>query len=458
MANKNTDFWLALLGIEEDRDLRNRLWNGYLGWRLTPKLKGEVDRGEGWPQLRVNAPGDGWPDLTENEKQRLDKLATDHGGHPKLGHGYMDFADQTIAEEFDLSGLILIGASFDRVWFGSEVNLSKKTRFYAQASFNGAKFDKNIFCDRARFDANVSFAGARFGRYADFGGTEFMGGASFRNVKFGAEAMFNDARFEERWFSAGITVPYLTDFAGAEFKGRTSFRNAVFGNTDAIYSRRLWPERRVNFNDAVFRDTTDFRGASFGGAPAFFNATLHEDTDFSGIDWTTAENKHVPVEYAVRSWERLELVMSKLEKPFDRHRFFRLKMRARRRKDGLLLRVLNWLFEKTADYGWGIGRAGACWLGHWVLFSLIPFANACAHSGCVSRGETALASIGASFSNAHTFLFLAAEGGYLEDSVELLRHNDGWGLVTEVGVAEAILGPIFLFLALLTLRNRFRLG
>ena len=458
MEKENTDFWLALSGLEEDRDLRNRLWNGYIGWRLTPKLKGEVDPGKGWPQLRVAPPDGGWPDLTGNEMDRLDELANGHGGHPKLGHGFMDFAGQTIADDFDLSGLILIWADFKRAWFGSEVKMSEKTRFYAQASFTGARFDENLYCDRARFEANVSFAGARFSRYADFGGTEFMGGASFRNVKFGREAMFNDARFEERWFSAGITVPYLTDFAGAEFNGRTSFRNAVFGNTDAVYSRRLWPERRVNFNDAVFGDTTDFRGASFGGAPAFFNATLHEDTDFSGIDWTTAENEHVPVDYAVRSWERLELMMSKLEKPFDRHRFFRLKMRARRRKDGLLLRALSWLFEKTADYGWGVGRAGACWLGNWALFSMVLFANACARSCSGSLGEIALASIGTSFANAHAFLFLAAEGGYLEGSVDLLRQNDGWGLVTEVGVAEAILGPIFLFLVLLALRNRFRLG
>ena len=74
-------------------------------------------------------------------------------------------------------------------------------------------------------------------------------------------------------------------------------------------------------------DTTDFRKAIFGGAPAFFNATLHEDTDFGGVDWKKAETSNISVDYAIRAWERLELIMSRLEKPLDRHLFFRLKMR-----------------------------------------------------------------------------------------------------------------------------------
>lgn len=42
MANKHTDFWLALLGYCEEADQRARLWNGYLGWKLHPKQKGSV--------------------------------------------------------------------------------------------------------------------------------------------------------------------------------------------------------------------------------------------------------------------------------------------------------------------------------------------------------------------------------------------------------------------------------
>ena len=150
--------------------------------------------------------------------------------------------------------------------------------------------------------------------------------------------------------------------------------------------------------------------------------------------------------------------MSKLEKPLDRHRFFRYKMRARRRLDGFPLRVINWLFEKTADYGWGVSRAFTWWFGHWVLFAAILFANAWPSIGSANLGKFVLASIETGFANAHAFLFLTASGGYLEESRNLLESNDAWGLVKGVGVAEAILGPIFLFLLLLTLQKRFRLA
>ena len=58
MANKHTEFWLALLNLSEDAEHRMRLWNGYLGWKLPSKTKRKIDPKGGWPQLIV-APPDG---------------------------------------------------------------------------------------------------------------------------------------------------------------------------------------------------------------------------------------------------------------------------------------------------------------------------------------------------------------------------------------------------------------
>lgn len=151
-------------------------------------------------------------------------------------------------------------------------------------------------------------------------------------------------------------------------------------------------------------------------------------------------------------------MMSKLEKPLEQHSFFRFKMRARRRTDGYLLRILNWLFEKTADYGWGVERAFACWFGHWFVSALVLFTNAGSAALTAEWWRLALAALGTSFANAHTFLFLSTKGGFLESSRELLENNDEWGILVALGTVETVLGPIFLFLLLLTLRNRFRLA
>lgn len=458
MANEHTDFWFALLTREQDMDQRVRLWNGYLGLHLPPRIKGECEPQSGWPQLIVEPPDGGWPDLTIQERTIIEELAEEHGGHPEFNHDYMDFSEQEFSDAIDMSGLLFVNAKFDKSKFKGEVKLSEKTQFHAQAWFRDVIFEDSLSCDKARFHAPVSFVGSRFLQYANFWGTVFMGGASFAHVTFEGPVMFNDSKFEERYFSGGIMIPQLVDFRNAKFLSRASFREVLFGNDETAYSRTLWPERRADFTDAVFSTTTIFRGSVFGGAPAFFNATLHEDTDFGRIDWSKADTSNIPVDYAIRAWERLELMMSELEKPFDRHQFFRLKMRARRRSDGILLRLMNWLFEKTCDYGWGVSRACACWFGHWIIFAFVLFVNATSAINEVGLCKIALAAIGASFANAHAFLFLAAEGGYLEDSLGLLKVNDQWGLVTIVGVAETILGPMFLFLLLLTLRNRFRLA
>ena len=79
----------------------------------------------------------------------------------------------------------------------------------------------------------------------------------------------------------------------------------------------MFPERRVDFTNAEFRAKTSFHGAIFGDVPAFFDAKLHEDTDFGRVEWAKSETHDMWLDYSIRAWERLELIMSRLEKPLD---------------------------------------------------------------------------------------------------------------------------------------------
>ena len=72
--------------------------------------------------------------------------------------------------------------------------------------------------------------------------------------------------------------------------------------------------------------------------------------------------------------------------------------------------------------------------------------------------KLAKASLGTGFANAHAFLGLATDGGYLAGCREVLEENNALGFLNAIGTIETFLGPIFLFLLLLTLRNRFRLA
>ncbi len=458
MSNKHADFWYALLNHSQDQKRRARLWNGYLGWKLPSKTKGEIDSKGSWPQLTVDPPDGGWPKLNEEERRTIEELAERHGGHPEFEFKYIDFSGRIIPGDTDFSGLILVRSDFSGTTFQGPVTLSHDTWFYDHTWFLNATFEEGLHCTGTWFDSLLSFADSCFKDVAHFMDAKFMGGASFTRVLFKGNAIFNNSRFEERCWPSIMAIPELADFRNAKFMARTSFRRVIFGNDRTANSRRVWPERSADFSDAEFMTTTEFQGAVFGAVPAFFNATLHEDTDFGLVDWEKAETETIGVDYAIRAWERLELMMSKLEKPLERHRFFRLKMRAKRRSEGFLLRGLNWLFEKTADYGWGVGRAFSWWFGHWAIFAVVLFANTCPTCTRLGYWAVALAALGTSFANAHAFFGLATAGGYLEDSRQLLEQNNEWGLLAGVGVAEVVLGPAFLFLLLLTLRNRFRLA
>ena len=459
MANEYTAFWLALLDQGLDVDQQARLWNGYLGWKLPSRIKGEGEPKSDWPQLVVDPPDGGWSELTREDREILDTIAREHGGYPEFTEGLsMNFSGHTFSDTANFSGLILIGSNFNSARFKCTGVLFDSARFYGQAAFRKATFEGIAHWSNARFNAPVSFAGSCFKQKALFLNAEFRSEASFLGVEFKRGVTFNGSKFEEKYFPKSTTIPRLVDFRNAKFMAETEFREVLFGNDENAYSPGLNPERLADFSGAEFRATTDFRRAIFNGAPAFFETTLHEDTDFSNIDWEKAETDRHWVDYTIRAWERLELIMSKLEKPLDRHRFFRLKMRARRRVDGRFLRGVNRLFETIADYGWSVERAFSWWLGHWLVASLLLFANACFGTTTVAWWTLFLAALGTGFANAHAFLFLTANNGYLAASRKVLEDKDMWGVLTVVGTVEAVLGPIFLFLLLLTFRNRFRLA
>ena len=69
-----------------------------------------------------------------------------------------------------------------------------------------------------------------------------------------------------------------------------------------------------------------------------------------------------------------------------------------------------------------------------------------------------VAAVGTSFSNAHAFLGLAGENGYLEICRTFMDQNANGFVTMLVGTVETFVGPVFLFLLLLAIRNRFRLG
>ncbi len=143
--------------------------------------------------------------------------------------------------------------------------------------------------------------------------------------------------------------------------------------------------------------------------------------------------------------------MGRQEKLAERHVFHRLKLRARRQRDGTTpLSAANWLYDVLSGCGWRFGRALAWWIGHIAVGAVI-----------LADGWPAVPnSLAVSLANSLGFLRLGSWGGHLHDAqyaLEKASSHPDW-VFAVIGTVQTILGPILLFLVLLTLRNRFRIG
>ena len=500
-SSNHMQFWLALLAYRVDTEQRSRIWNGYLAWKLPGSLLHEI-RNVGNPPFNQFALGQRLQ-LTEEEKNSLDALADSYGGHPlfsdplsKIPTPYMDFSGHSFDVDVCFSGRILINASFKGTKFNALADFRNAT-FVGTSHFEDASFERRCRFDGVAFENTVYFKNATFRETTVFDRTEFkvaayfdackfisvpdlkgrpLGGVGFRGASFSS-----DANFEEAIWSIGsnfevATFRGLANFKSTSFEGKADFQRVQFERA-ADFSFAEF-ERESNFNDASFKSTTHFRSTSFLEPPKFFETDLHEDTDFDRVDWHRAEASYtvswwskyvsrrkdreiesdvVDASSAIQAWDRLALVMSKLEKLSERHNFYRLRMRAQRKRDGWgVLSLSNWLFDVLSDYGWSIRRALIWWSLHFTAVGLLLFSQTCPQDegwGAIF-GDSLLVS----FSNAHAFLGLVSDGGYLYGSrLRVAAAIQDIFVLNAVGMVQTVTGPILLFLLLLTLRNRFRL-
>ncbi len=182
MAQLTKSFWTDLINHYQDREeLQVRLWNGYVGWKLPYRLRGEEPQ-SGWPQYVVDAPLGGWPELTEREKSLLDQLAAENGGYPSWNkHPFMDFSAVLFDTEINFSNLTLIAVDFSKACFLTNVKFNR-TRFFMQSRFTEVVFSGNVDFYDTFFEADVKFDNSRFEGSTFFENVEFNGGGYFLSI------------------------------------------------------------------------------------------------------------------------------------------------------------------------------------------------------------------------------------------------------------------------------------
>jgi uncharacterized protein YjbI with pentapeptide repeats len=262
--------------------------------------------------------------LSDNEKAKLiaDGRATEADLAPLTEDENADVA-AALAERCPDAAHPEPVAPVDLAWCRFEHLLYCHRFVFWGANFTGATFSGDASFVLANFFAGTNFKEATFSGHATFQIATFSDDAYFQSVTFSGNAKFSDATFFERAFFASAMFPESADFRSATFSRDARFKSATFcGPADfrgAAFSGA------ADFSDATFKSATRFgphrddagrHPSKFHGEPpAFFGATLHEDTDFTDVEWPLPPGDadlKLRHEHAIRhrrAYERLKLLM-----------------------------------------------------------------------------------------------------------------------------------------------------
>ena len=381
---------------------------------------------------------------------------------PRLGSDKMGWITrnipglpQELPEKISLSGLLFAeDVNFQDFYFPVSVDFSRSS-FAGEANFRASSFAEYANFRASTFAEYANFTASSFAGEANFRGSTFGESAGFRESTFGESANFRASTFAAYANFRASTFGDYADFEESTFAAYADFRKSIFTG-DATFTGRIF-KGEANFSNATYEGKTSFQNVIFTRAPLFFETTLHEDTDWTGITWPDKPaDKDAATEY-VRRYDRLALVMSTLKQPDNEHRFFRLSMQAKEVRDGKGISTSVSRFYGLFRYGWGLEGALILWVLHILLgagclsvMALWQRSQPLPHlAKIVTKIVQALA---VSVSNSHPFLGL--QHGPVESAHDSFRTLSGFDMLWTI---QSVSGPLLLFFLLLTIRNRFRL-
>ena len=463
-ASQNPWYMLATAG--EDHTYNTRRWNGYMRHLIGEEAAAKLKRGDGTPRVL--------PILSPDEieciaahlpfPRRLPSMISQSGIYLSglLFAEAVDFQDFYFPVSVDFRGSTFAKyAIFEKSTFAEEARFAGST-FAEYANFAGSTFagptdfEKSTFTDYANFEkstfaGNANFEKSTFAKYAIFEKSSFAKYAIFAGSTFAGPARFTGSSFAGYADFAGpTTFAGYAAFENVTFKGLTTFARSSFAG-------------KADFSNAKYEGKTSFQNVIFTRAPLFFETTLHEDTDWTGITWPAKPaDKDAATQY-VRRYDRLALIMSTLKQPDNEHQFFRLSMRAKEVRDGWGISTFSsYLYGLLFRYGWGFERALGLWVAHLVLGAGYLWGMALWQ---MSQPLSGLKALAISFSNSLPFLGL--QRGPVESAYACFDTLTGFNITyacsdTLTGfdmlwTIQSVSGPLLLFFLLLTIRNRFRL-
>lgn len=364
--------------------------------------------------------------------------------------------DSAFEADLSLDGFIVNGqTNAARITCGNVI-ITSDTKFSETADFSGACLLS--VTGRLVFSTHVNLTNASI--YKDFNvpHSSFRS-ADFTETHFGGSAIFSDSVF------GGAVI-----FEATQFGGPADFSNSKFG-ADAVFDRTVARDS-LTFRGLQVekRQATTFIDSVFHQAPEFFEADLKEPPRFDGAiaigppPWRKAKDR-----FETERFRKLK------EYALERHdhaqelQFFAQEMRSMRYykdfpfKGGITRYWIGILYELLSDFGRSIFRPILAATIITLAFAWIYACQSSMYSGIRSLSEASCRadrSLGVEaliVAAGHAIPFGVGRSDQVSEGYKCLFPQPVPAQITFISLGQTILTAVLIFLAILGIRNQFRI-
>lgn len=335
-------------------------------------------------------------------------------------------------------------AGFDRANFARRALLEEVT-FCSHSNFRNVTFENGADFKKSEFKQDADFEESKISGSINFDNASFCGDATFRLVKFKSHASFKDTKFAgDAEFSAIQShSEFLLD--GVEFSKIPNFHQATFAQAPQLNSVKFGPDP----NKGVFSRA----------CKAFFSRVRKRQAS----EWKALEKRGRDIEARCLALMRLAAQGN------DREReqlFFRKKCLARRWVIDGLWHLSFWfarLYQLFSDFGRSLSRPLFWLFVGWILCAVTYLCLGSGEANGTACGDMDESKICAAFklslSRTLPALWgLSGLGARVQEYSSCLYGREGDTAALLVGLFQSGFSLVMIFLLLLALRNRFRIG
>lgn len=407
---------------------------------------------------------------------------------------YVELIGVTFTEGASFIGVTFTkGADFNDAAFTEEACF-EGAKFAKVADFERATFTKRAGFRAARFTDAVHFYGVTFTKEADFHGTAFGEKANFGGARFTGQADFHGATFREEAGFVKATFSRGADFRGTSFKGEnvdfssSSFQGRILfasppekGTTVPIFSgveidfRQVVvdPPDALSFRDADLRKCrfldTDLRKVEMTGViwPQVSSRFMQKLTCLAGQVSFGKFRREIGTRFGVYDeiapsdtdgeypWARIERLYRELKQNYEDRRDYERagdlhygekEMRRKNPETGFFLWLLLTLYQLFSRYGEGY-LPPLIWAG--VLLVVSTFCYLVLGISPRDGGSTPVVTSVWDWLRVAHYSFRVMTFLKADDFVPIASGKF-------VNTIESLLGPLFLGLFALAVRQRLK--